>query len=296
MNTRLNSESADIRANTRATTRFARAALNPSMSRAIAEPPPWAAGRPSNLVVSTARITKPYVNALNPNAQPGVPRVAAAAANTGPNTREPFMLAEFNATAPARSDFPTRAGNSAPIEGPTRELAIPMPATTVTRAQRFGWPFQLSTARTADRVAWTVEPNTMVRRRLYRSAMTPPKLENSSIGPSWAKVTMPTNTALRVIELAKAPRVTFCIQVPMFEENCPKNIRRNGRCARAAMTGLRGADVTVFGSAAVLGDVTATRVGVRGPTRTTHKRGRVRTVWVGGAGRRPVGWACGRFR
>ena len=62
-----------------------------------------------------------------------------------------------------------------------------------TMAVRFGSEAVATPASITARMAWVAEMTISRRRRSKLSASRPPIIEKNSIGPSWAKSTMPTN-------------------------------------------------------------------------------------------------------
>ena len=114
---------------------------------------------------------------------------------TGPMTREPFICAECREMAPGRSSRPTSWGSRAEYAGLNSAWAMPMANTTTTSATMFGSSGAATAASTNDSTSWDAATPTSRRRRSTVSASTPPITDSSSIGPSWANRTTPTNVA-----------------------------------------------------------------------------------------------------
>jgi hypothetical protein len=99
---------------------------------------------------------------------------------------------------------------------------MPISKTTPRSAARDGSAGTVTRARISENPAcWRLSTRSD-RLRSNESAITPPTGENTSSGPSCAAITKPTNTPERVRSYARAPRTTFCIQVPMFDAKAPR--------------------------------------------------------------------------
>ena len=111
----------------------------------------------------------------------------------GPMTRDAFIWAELSEMAPGRSSLPTRPGRMAEYAGPNMALPAPTMRTISTNRTFEGWGE--STTRATPREKTSCSSESTMRRRLRStlSASRPPTMGRTRVGPSWAKMMIPTN-------------------------------------------------------------------------------------------------------
>jgi hypothetical protein len=120
------------------------------------------------------------------------PATARIAASTGPMTRVPLIIAELSEIAPGRSWRCTSSGIDDWNAGALSALAIPMPSCAAKIVQS---ALSLAT-KTAMAMVSNTEHVCMVSCSFCfetRSARTPPGIDSTSSGPSWANTIRPTS-------------------------------------------------------------------------------------------------------
>ena len=114
---------------------------------------------------------------------------------TGPMTRDAFIWAEFNEIAPGRSSRPTRPGRMAEYVGPNMALPAPTMKTMTTRSTLEGSGESTTRATPTENTSCSIDRMIKKRLRSTLSASRPPTMGRTSVGPSWAKMMMPTKVA-----------------------------------------------------------------------------------------------------
>ena len=113
----------------------------------------------------------------------------------GPMTRDAFIWAELSEMAPGRSSLPTRPGRMAEYAGPNMALPAPTMSTITTSRTFEGWGDSTTSATPREKTSCSSERTISRRLRSTLSASSPPTIGRTSVGPSWAKMMMPTNVA-----------------------------------------------------------------------------------------------------
>lgn len=151
----------------------------------------------------------------------------------GPTTRDPLIIAEFSETEPAMSSRSTNVGSMADHAGAFSALPMPTPSATRKMAQ-IGASAAANGASNAENASCSNCIAMSHLRRSNRSAITPAGMDKKSSGPSWAKTIRPTIDALSVRSSTYSGSTTFCIHVPMLDENEAIHMRRKSGYASAA--------------------------------------------------------------
>ncbi len=120
------------------------------------------------------------------------PATASTAASTGPMTRVPLIIAEFNEIAPGRSCRCTSSGIDDWNAGALSALAVPMPSC----ARKIVHSAASEATKYAMAIVSTTDADCIVSCSFCldtRSASTPPGIDSTSKGPSCAKIIRPTS-------------------------------------------------------------------------------------------------------
>ncbi len=113
----------------------------------------------------------------------------------GPMTRDAFIWAELSEMAPGRSSLPTRPGRTAEYAGPNMALPAPTIRTMSTSRTFEGWGERTTSATPREKTSCSSARMISRRRRSTLSASRPPTMGSTRVGPSWAKMMIPTNVA-----------------------------------------------------------------------------------------------------
>ncbi len=99
----------------------------------------------------------------------------------------------------SRSACPTMLGMTACMDGPKRAFADPATMEITTTCQIVMCPVAVKVARARAAAEDTLRVESMMARRLARSAIAPPRRPSSSTGMLPAKLIVPRRDALRVM-------------------------------------------------------------------------------------------------
>ena len=155
--------------------------------------------------------------------------VRAIPPSTGPITRARLNWMEFSAMALGKSSFSTNIGTRAEYAGPPNDCAVPTINERVRMCQTRTTPIAASEARVNAQVSCTHCDPSNRRRRLTRSATTPPISENRKIGMLPRKASSPSMRAEPEILYTSQLCATICIHVPMLDVQAPNQSTRKSR-------------------------------------------------------------------
>ena len=144
-------------------------------------------------------------------------------------TRARLNCIEFMAIAFGTSSRLTSSGSSEMYAGPLNDCALPVRNDSRKMCQTCTVRVQIRKPSTRAKLICRYCDSSMILRRSTRSAITPPKSENRSIGPVARNPSTPSRNAEFVMFRTTHPCATVCIHVPTVEVKAPIQSSRKSR-------------------------------------------------------------------